>query len=87
MSTITCQSIATTDGEVLRLEAEINRITTSDEFYGKKIALYGWQVVFRFTKLTAIQLIKYNVTLCNKYGNISYITEIQSEGELFYIDF
>ncbi|CAC5368442.1 TTN [Mytilus coruscus] len=77
LTSITCQYIATSDGKILPLKTEMNFTTTKDKFYGQEIKLHGSKILFRFPELTKNQLTTYTVTVCNVYGNSSFVTKLQ----------
>lgn len=82
-SNITNHSVATTVRQIKQLEISIYSSTIKDTFYGQLIELFGWEIVFRFPKLTTDQFQNYTITISNELGNADYVTELKLKGNVF----
>lgn len=50
-------------------------------FHGKNVSVNGFEVVFHFTKLRKYNFQLYTITVCNVFGNQSYMVELHSFGK------
>lgn len=80
---ITHHSITTPGSKIIPLKVEMNRTTTIDTFYGQRIKLCGWKIVYTFPDVTIDQFKYYTVCVSNEFGNASFVTEMKSKGKFY----
>ncbi|CAC5368471.1 unnamed protein product [Mytilus coruscus] len=78
-SNITCQHISSIRGMRIQLLVMINRVNMWADFNGRNIKVLGWEVVFRFSKLNENDFKEYAISVCNEFGNSSFILELLKE--------
>ncbi|XP_071148042.1 kin of IRRE-like protein 1 [Mytilus edulis] len=83
-SDIICKAISKVNGMLEPTDPSritIEPVKVMDVFHGENVSVNGLKIAFYFTKLTSSHFQMYNITVCNMFGNQSYVVKLISSNK------